>query len=390
MSCIISPIEKYCISCIYFCFLFSFNDALNKISLYALIPSAFILCLTQFSTRKYNGYIITLFVLYAWIAISSIWAVHTDLATRQLHQIVGVVMMIVIIAKLASNKAIIPYLYFAYIIAYGAAWYYAQSHILSVLDISIDRMSDDKLNANTLAYYTFYYTFSTFICVDLVDTDKWKRFFTILFFISIPLSFYTAIMTGSRQVLVLQIPLTTFCLFQRYVKLSTRSLVLLGVIFVALYFLYKIFGESIYDNSILKQRNDEDVKDDVRMTLLSDAFNVGLSHLFTGVGAGNFMRYTAERNFSHCTYLELFANTGIVGVILFIQVIYRYIKNQYLRYRSTDNRMFISFLMFGLFFSFDNVFYVFYPDMLLISFFVLVLSHSESYWYNYNLNINRI
>lgn len=385
MSSAISLIEKYCLGCIYFCFLFSYSDTLNQVSLYVLIPSAFLLCLTQFSNRKYNSYVVTLLVMYAWVAISSIWAVHTDLASRQLHQIAGVIMMMIIIVKLASNKNLIPFLYFAYVIAYGASWYYAQTHILSVLDISVDRMSDDKLNANTLAYYTFYYTFSTFICVDLVESDRWKKFFTILFFISIPLSFYTAIMTGSRQVLVLQIPLIAFCLFLRYFKLSTKSLVILGIILVSVYSLYKVFGESVYDNSILKQRNNEDVKDDVRMTLLIDAFNVGLSHFFTGVGAGNFIKYTAERNFSHCTFLELFANTGILGALLFIKVICSYIKKQYARYRFTSNRLFMSFLIFGLFFAFDNLFYVFYPDMLLISFFVLVLSHSEHYWYgNYS------
>lgn len=376
----ISFVEKYCLGCIYFCFLFSFSDTLNQFSLYALIPSAFLLCLTQFSNRKYNRYIITLLVMYAWVAISSIWAVHTNLASRQLHQIVGVVMMMVIIVKLASNKYLIPFLYFAYVIAYAASWYYAHTHILSVLDVSVERMSDDKLNANTLAYYTFYYTFSTFICVDFVKSVRWKRFFTILFFISIPLSFYTAIMTGSRQVLFLQIPLIMACLFQRYVKISAKSFVILCFIFISVYFLYKLFGESVYDNSILKQRNDEDIKDDVRVTLLTDALHVGLSNFFTGVGAGNFMRYTAERNFSHCTYLELFANTGILGAFLFVKVVYNYIKQQYSRYKSTSNRLFLTFLIFGLFFAFDNVFYVFYPDMLLISFFVLVLTHSEHYW----------
>lgn len=384
MSNMISTIEKYCLGCIYFCFLFCYDDNLNKISLYVLIPSAFLLCLTQYPNRKYNNYVVTLFILYFWVALSCFWATYYDLASRQLHQIVGVVMLIVVISKLAHNKALIPYLYFAYVIVYVSSWYYAQTHILTVLDLSVERMSDDKLNANTLAYYTFYYTIATFICVDLINKPKVKKVFQLLFLLSIPMSFYTAILTGSRQVLILQIPLIASCLYQRYGKMSIKSLISLVIILIIVFFLYKVFGEAIYDNSILKSRNEENVKDDVRMTLLKDAFNVGSSNFLTGVGAGNFMRYTPERNFSHCTYLELFANTGILGMTLYVQVIYKYLKKQYVRYRMTTDRMFLTFLLFGLFFAFDNIFYVFYPDMLLMSFWVLVISHSEVYYNNSN------
>ena len=96
-------------------------------------------------------------------------------------------MLIVVISKLVHNKALIPYLYFAYVIVYVSSWYYAQTHILTVLDLSVERMSDDKLNANTLAYYTFYYTIATFICVDLINKPKVKKVFQLLFLLSIPM-----------------------------------------------------------------------------------------------------------------------------------------------------------------------------------------------------------
>lgn len=72
-----------------------------------------------------------------------------------------------------------------------------------------DRLNDAKLNANTMAYYTFYATMAAFLLSDMVQSINYRKLFKILFLAMIPISF-VAIVTASRQVLIIQIPLICF------------------------------------------------------------------------------------------------------------------------------------------------------------------------------------
>lgn len=59
------------------------------------------------------------------------------------------------------------YLYVTFFVLYIGAWYYSYNNSLVVMDITsdADRLNDDKLNANTMAYYTFYVTMGAFCCL---------------------------------------------------------------------------------------------------------------------------------------------------------------------------------------------------------------------------------
>lgn len=376
----ISVIEKLCLFCLYFTAACSYNDTLNQVSLYIMVPLATSLCFIKYNTKTISSYLKPLLCMFGWVAVSCLWAKHSDAAVRQMHQILGVVMLIYIYYSLARNKAVVPFLYCSFIICYIAAWHYAQTHILSVIDISSDRLNDDKLNANTLAYYTFYYTFATFLCHQIVNRKWGRRIFLILFLLSIPITVYTALLTASRQIFIIQIPLIGLCLMQKYFRFNAKSVILISIFAIIAFIGYEYVSDVLFEGSFLQQRYETDAKDDVRFILITDAFNVGISHFFTGVGAGNFLFYTPLRNFSHCTYLELFANTGILGLLFFIIPLYNYIRRQWFRYKHTKDLCFFSFLIFGIIFIIDNFFYVFYPDMFLMAFMCLVMSHSEQYW----------
>ena len=372
-------IDQICLSGLYFICACSYKETLNTVSLYLIAPFITLLCFLKYNFTTIRSYLTPLLCMFGWVAVSSLWAVYPEAASRQLHQILGVVMLIYVYYSLAKNKALVPYLYFSFVICYFAAWYYAHTNILTLIDLSEDRLNDSKLNANTLAYYTFYYTIATFICHQICS-GKWKRIFLVLFYVAIPLTVYTAFLTASRQVFIIQIPLIGLCLLQKYFSLDTKSFLRLMVIVCIAFIGYKYVVDTMYEGSLLQRRNEIAIKEDTRIVLMKDAFNVGMSRFFTGVGAGNFMYYTEERNFSHCTYLELFANTGILGALLFIIPLFSFLKHQWRRYKLTNDKLYISFFIFGLIFFVDNFFYVFYPDMFLMAFLCLIMSHSEQYW----------
>ena len=136
----------------------------------------------------------------------------------------------------------------------------------------------------------------------------------------------------------------------------------------------------MFDNSLLQERSQERVGDDARSLLIRESIDMGLNNPLVGVGPGCVKLFTTERAFAHNTFLELFAGSGILGVLIFVILLWKYLITQIRYYVSTRDKMFLYFIIFGVFFIVDQFFYVFYSSMYLISFFILVASHSETYY----------
>ena len=378
------------ILCLYFAAYASLAlESLNAVALYLALPIAFFLSLIKnrnVGINKFlNKYEVILLLLFAWIFLSSLWAQYEAPASRELHRCLGSILLSFIFAANVTDKKMRPWLYLTYLILFIGAWNYAQNYI--VIDISgaygsdQDRMNDAKLNANTMAYYTFFVSFIIFVFGEWLKNNFLKKLCKITFFMLFPLSFIVALLTASRQVLIIQIPLLTFMLYYRYWQkmrglYRAISIIVLIVFFIAL----SGYVESVYENSYLAVRSQKNLNEDARYFLLKDAFNVAIDHFPLGVGAGNYIEYSYNRRFSHSSYFELFANQGVVGVLLFVGLIGLFIKSQWNRFRIAQNRNYLLFWGFGLVFFLDNFFYVFYLDMWLIGFFILVASHSEMYF----------
>lgn len=377
------------IFCLIFAAVVSINsDSLNSIALYVALPLAFSLSFLYYKKVSPNKYIAILFLLYLWDAISYFWADYPSSASRELHRILGAILLVYIMAVNGKKYEMLKYLYLIYFLLYLSAWYYTLNNSLIVMEMTSDaeRLNDEKLNANTMAYYTFYVTSGAFFMPDLITSEKIKKLFNMIFLLMIPVSFLVAIFTASRQVLIIQIPLISFLLYERYFKDAssrTRMVFILCVIGIIISILPTVLD--IYSNSYLAVRSEKDLQDDSRWFLLLDAINVGLDHFPFGVGAGNYINYSYSQHFSHCSFTELFANNGIIGLVLYVYLILYFIKQQWRRYKTTLDRKFIVFLFFGLIYSFDQLFYVFYIDLWLISFFVVICTHSDTYFYKFKM-----
>lgn len=360
------------------------SDTLNAVALYVAIPVAFGICFFQSRCLFTNKYYLYLVILFVWEIFSSIWSFDIKLTINELHRMLGVILLCYIISIQTRHTSNVIGLYCVYFFLYINAWIYASSHDLIVVDFSgIERLNDLKLNANILAVYTTYSTFAAFIIAEITKSKIWETVFRIVFFLMIPLSFFVALTTASRQVLVIQIPLIFLLLWRRYfvngVKYKSLYLILFFLISIILFSTIK----EVYDNSFLALRSESKVSDDVRMTLLKDAINVGVEKFPLGVGAGNFIMFSKTKNFSHNSFAELFANTGMIGLLIYATLLIKFLKQQWKRFRQTKDNMFIYFFIFGIIFSAFQVFYVFYIDIWLMSFFILVAIHSDSYYKTY-------
>lgn len=383
--------EILCIILLYFAASVSLIDSLNPLALYGAIPLSFFLSFSVGNSLKTNNYLKRLLVLILWVAVTYFSAVYVEEANTQMKNLLGVFVLSMTIANLSSDKRCVPWLYGVFIILLIQAFVYANSHIMiEGFDTATDRLNDEKLNANTVAYYTFFVTFAIYELGNsfLIKNRVIANIFRLLFFAMYGVSFTVAILTGSRQVLMIQIPLLVLLTFIRYIEGASLKRKLLFVLIAAVACVASIDPiTKSYDNSYLKVRSETKVKDDVRALLLQDAIKVGCQHPIMGVGPGNYVRYSFNRHFSHCTYTELFANTGIIGVLIYVSLLLMFITSQWKRLWKYRDKTYLVFLVCGLIYLFDNFFYVFYVDLWLIGFFILLTSHSETYFnykkYNY-------
>ena len=71
----------------------------------------------------------------------------------------------------------------------------------------------------------------------------------------------------------------------------------------------------------------EDVSDVNRIEMVKDAFGVFKSHPIVGVGWNNYRLYSSSGTYSHCSYVEVLACTGVIGAALFYYWLYIAVRN---------------------------------------------------------------
>jgi O-antigen ligase len=360
--------------------------AYQRVALYVAIPLAFILSFIKYGIKvlQQNVYIKLLFILYLWIVFSALWAFDLNIAFVDIKRILGVVLLGYIVTSQGTNYKTIPYLYITYFILLSFDWYYAYNNILTVIHVDNQRMDDEVLDGNMLAYHTFYVTFAIYIFVELLK-GKGKTIAKIAFWFTIPLSVITAVYTASRQILIIQVPLILSLLYIRYMwkQSFVKRIGLLVVITICFVTLIIPQIERMYEGSILQQRTqDESISEDPRTRHIKRALNIGMEFFPLGVGPGNYAVYTGRGSFSHNAYTELFANEGPVGLILYLSLLLTFISRQYKRYKTTKDRNFLVFLLFGILYFIEGMLYVLYVDLWLTGIFMLVATHSETYYCN--------
>lgn len=370
----------YVLICVYFAAIVNLlSDTINSIALYIVLPSAFVVTFLDVKRIFIAKYFNLLTCLYIWILISVIWATDLDVAFSHLKQCLGAFILSYIISVKARDFRNIELLYLLYVLILVMYWYYAYTNIFDKIDLGVERINDRKLNANSFAYHTFYATFAVYILGEIYQNRKY--IYNMLFIFMIPLSFYTAIYTASRQILIIQIPFISILLYIRYLKNNTiKQKIQFSVVFILILLMVSPQISSIYNNSYLKERNELTIEDDSRSLLVKDAFNVGVEYFPLGVGPGNYIVHSYSKHFSHNTYTELFANEGIIGLLIYLILILSFVKTQWERYCFYLDDIFLAFFYFGLFFIVDGFFYSFYEHLWLISFFILIAIHSDTYY----------
>lgn len=366
---------------LYFYAVANVNDALLSFGLYVAVPSAFVLSFFCKKDNIFNNTYVILFCAFlAWIILTWLVAENHEIATANMQRLVGVFMMTIAVCNMATDKRNTSWLYGLYVFVFCTALYYAYTNIFTLqFDISSNRLDDERLNANILANYTFYATFALFVMGEIIKKRSISRIFRFLFILMIPLSYIIALFTASRQVLLVQVPLIAILLYFRYLKNTSFKIkfaFIVGTV-ICMAVLSDMIVKS-YDNSFLKGRYEKSIVEDGRFKVLQEAMEVGCEKPIFGVGPGNFIMYSSNHIFSHCSYTEAFANHGIIGAIIYISLIIFFIKTQCQYYKAKKETLHLVYLTFGLIFALYNFLYVFYSDIWLMSFFMFIAVNSNA------------
>ena len=355
-----------------------FIDGIDSIVLTVITPLLFFYSLKRYSVYLRNKEILLYLCWYIWLVITCITAVRPSASFQLLKTISGGVMMSLIYYMLSHEKRLIPYLYIGYIVILIAEIYYANTTFVGE-ELGTDiRANDVKLNANGLAYMTFYSLCSIYILGDLDIGKKITFVFRVGFFFMIFVTVYVALITASRQVLPIVLSAWLLLFFRRYVKkINASRLLLIVVLIIAGYYLYSHVFESIYSDSLLATRTERTDNTDTRYLVIVEALEVSANNLLVGIGPGNFVHLSKYGIFTHNSYAEILVSCGVLGLILYLSIIINFLKKQIKRYRRTKDALFFSFFLIGIIWAIYNLVYVFYVGVFLIPFLFLLMGHSD-------------
>ena len=356
------------------------SDSANKVGLYIALPIAFLMSTLSNKGFRLNVYEKILYALFTWDCLAYFWADNKELASIELHALLGAFLLSYVVSIQGRKLSHAPYLYFVWALLYISAWNYAAHHILVFMTDNNDRLNDENLNANTLAYYTFYFSFLCYVLSEIVKQKMIQRFWTIVFWVMLPLSFVVALLTASRQVLVIQLPLYAMLIYIRFIKgVSVKHKILFCIIVIICLIAASGLIEDAYNDSFLKQRAERSITEDSRFALIGNAIEVGIENFPLGIGSANFQGVSYHGEIAHNSYLEAFADMGIIGMLLYTSLMFVYTFRQWRRYRQSNDKMYFIFFTFGLIYTLDGFFFVFYNAIWLISYFMFVAAHSEAY-----------
>jgi len=353
----------------------------NAVSLYAILPMACVLSFCHHPCAIPNRYFGWFLLLWAWIVFTSTFAMDTTVAQNEVKRTLGCVVLAYIICIWGREKSVIPWLYGIFILLLIAAIYYGYTCIYmgDISALGDARMSDDTLNANTIAYYTFYALFAIYMLGVIPENPVVRSAFRWMFVGMAAVVYIVAIATASRQTPLISFPFWAILMILRYIGKESapwqRWMVIIAGI-VALICLVPMVMD-IYQDSSLQLRNEAGGSDEERLALLKESIEVGAAHPWLGVGPDNFRLVSQYQLISHCTYTELWANTGLVGVCLYIGMLLTLGIQQVKSYRISHHKESLYILVFLGFYTIYQLLFVFYPHLWLIAFFMLVAAHGE-------------
>ena len=183
------------------------------------------------------------------------------------------------------------------------------------------------LNPNTLALDLFFGTFASLL---LIQEQK-KGILKVLLNLNILLILNTIISTGSKKGLISFIILILYYIFSTYFKNRSSKILNILSITLGLTMVFIFFGDMLISQYDISGRfsgmfnaissGDGDESTSLRISFIKVGFEGFLNSPIFGHGQDAFAFYNYY--YSHNNYIEILFNLGIIGFVLYYQIIVR-------------------------------------------------------------------
>ena len=357
-----------------------------RFSLYVAIPIVILYAFfTRWSIIRNSKYWEPYILLFIWMFISCIVSEYSAESLRIMIPTTATFFLsfaTYALAKIGSNSKM---LFLAFVVLYGSLMYSTFTGDNFTTDFNYanesERRGNTVLNSNQYAYFSLF----AIMAVRLILGER-KNFRPILrlliYIVLIVSACYTALMTASRQVLLLEIPLLAYFIYYDYIKGHNRYKGMSLLMIIVLLAVGIPYFVSIYDNSYLAIRAETELDEDARDYLMKRAIDVGVEQPLFGIGLG------ADESFSHCTYTHLFSRCGIVALLGYFLILYRALKEQWQSYKLTKDDHYLLYLVCILFYIVANFFYSYIDQPFMMTILFIIIGESQKYTItNYGANI---
>lgn len=348
---------------------FPFLDLIYSLTLFACLLSWPIFNSIPFKEMRLIKYPIFIFILSLFISL--IFSSIKINAQKELYNYITVILIFLISISLTEkNKKNIIYtiVFSGFLIGILAIYQYCFGfqHILNFITkekitnpFALDYLSQKRaflpfVTPNTLAGYLILVLPLVF---NIKGAKKW------VFFTPIVIALLFTKSVGAFLSLFLGIGL---CFFLRK-KWSKKTILLLAVVAICFVFIF------ILRSATIKQHFQPAFSITQRLNYWEDTLRIIKMHPFIGVGPGNF-NLQASR-YTHNSYLQLWAETGILGLFAFLWLIFMVIK----RPCKNDSAwlLTVSIVVFLLHNMIDFTFFL--PEVSMVWWVILGLGASEQF-----------
>ena len=311
---------------------FAFSEELTRINNIALYLFLFISFLAIVSLKhiRLNGYVISMFIFLIVLFIGFLIST-SQWAFDYFYTFFVCLIIVLILTNFIETRNDIVYILKALMIGgvvqnFYIFLYYGIDIFSTISDTS--RIGAVAGNLNEVGIRS---CFSAILSLYFAVCEESKIMQKVgLFLISILCMFF-AVITASKKVLILLFMGLVFLFFARRKKninnkksmIVFRLVIVILVILILLYFISKLsFFDSLMNrfNDLLNLlfKGQENSSDGKRLRYITQGFQVFLDNPIIGDGTGASYNYFGT--YSHCNFIEILMNNGIVGFAVFYYV----------------------------------------------------------------------
>jgi O-antigen ligase len=298
-----------------------FSELSKLMILYGMLLGwLFLICFFYFKL-KLQPEVILYCAWVAWSIIGIINAIELSLSVYSLTTIIQIAMLIFIVAGItALNRSLFVVMLAITIggIIVTFSSYYS-GELQSAANIaSKTRSAGITANANSFAYHLLFVVIAIFYFWKQNSSIILRIFLPVIFTISMIGIVYYGSRKGFIGALAFIILWFLFCESRKFSKSPFITLITLLMISGMLYFM----ADYVMSNTNLGRRleNTREQGAPKRMQMYVDGFKMIRSNPITGVGLNNYSALSTSGLYSHSDYVEVAANTGIVGFMLYFSI----------------------------------------------------------------------